>query len=115
MKRIIAWAVVFLVLIMIIVLWEPAMYAVTGNTPDGWGQVIYDKLYTVQPVPEIPETHRVEPNETLWSIARHYWPNAHTGERVYFLRDINGIDPMIHTGQVIQLREVSDKEKMLNL
>ncbi len=53
----------------------------------------------------LPATHTVEHGETLWSIAGQYWPTAHTGEMVYNLRQINGIDDpgTLQPGLVIRL------------
>ena len=55
----------------------------------------------------LPETHTVIQGETYWSIAREYWPNQHTGERAFQLREMNGIAPdRLRPGQVLRLRNV---------
>jgi len=56
-----------------------------------------------QEIPETPVSHVVEQGETLWGIAREYYPHCHTGERVYEIREKNGIEPNIQPGQVIKL------------
>lgn len=39
-----------------------------------------------------PKTHQVLPGDTLWGIATKYYPNHHTGEMVYEIRKLNGLD-----------------------
>ncbi len=39
-----------------------------------------------------PRTHQVLPGDTLWGIATKYYPNHHTGEMVYEIRKLNGLD-----------------------
>lgn len=57
------------------------------------------------------ETYTVEPRDTLWGIVAQRYPNQHTGQLVYLVRQINGkgnklMDPDIHPGQVIDLPEI---------
>ena len=55
----------------------------------------------------LPEYHRVTSGESYWSIARHYWPGQHTGERVHELRQLNATLPgSLQPGDVVYLREV---------
>ena len=36
----------------------------------------------------------VQAGDTLWSLASKYYPNSHTGEMVYKIRQLNpGVDP----------------------
>jgi len=39
-----------------------------------------------------PKTHQVLPGDTLWGIATKYYPNHHTGEMVYEIRKLNGLE-----------------------
>ena len=55
----------------------------------------------------VPAFHIVSPGDTYWGIARTYWPNSHTGQKVFELRQLNAALPdMLHPGQKIALREV---------
>jgi len=42
--------------------------------------------------PERYEVYVVQPEDTLWEIARDKYPNEHTGEMVYRIRALNGKD-----------------------
>lgn len=42
----------------------------------------------------IPVATTVAPGDTLWGIAKEYYPNEHTGEVVHEIRKLNpGLDP----------------------
>jgi nucleoid-associated protein YgaU len=43
----------------------------------------------------------VQPGDTLWSIAREYRGRRDIRDVVWELREVNGITPMIHPGQVL--------------
>ena len=69
--------------------------------------------WTSQPAesaqPERYKVHIVQPNETLWEIARDKYPDQHTGSKVYEIRKLNGkngefLDPgKISPGQRIKI------------
>lgn len=59
-----------------------------------------------QPPPAV----MVDYGDTLWAIAKRYYPNAHTGKVVEAIRELNpGIDPgKLKVGQWIDLPRVVD-------
>ena len=58
------------------------------------------------PLPLPPSRVSVQPNDTLWGIAREHFPNRHTGEVVFQIRTLNPkIDPAnLKVGEWIVLR-----------
>lgn len=55
--------------------------------------------------PRTPLAVTVVPGDTLWGIAKRYYPGEHTGERVFEIRQLNpGLDPgRLMPGQTVWL------------
>ena len=55
-----------------------------------------------------PSAVAVKPGDTLWGIAREYYPGMHTGQMVELIRQANpGVDPgALQIGQRVVLPEV---------
>lgn len=47
--------------------------------------------------------HVVAPGETLWSISRHYRPDADPREIVWMIQDASGCTALIRPGQVLRV------------
>ena len=62
------------------------------------------KVYTAGE-PPTPLAVTVAPGDTLWGIAKKYYPGEHTGERVFEIRQLNpGLDPgKLMPGQTVWL------------
>lgn len=74
----------------------------------GYRLVYADPVEVVGDVPP-PAAVTVCPGDTLWSIAKEFYPDVHTGKAVEAIRELNpGIDPgRLQVGQTIFLpREV---------
>lgn len=49
-------------------------------------------------------SHIVQPNETLWGIAKKHYPDGHTGEMVFEIRKFNKLTHAnIIPGQVLKI------------
>lgn len=55
--------------------------------------------------PPTPLAVTVVPGDTLWGIAKRYYPREHTGERVFEIQQLNpGLDPgKLMPGQTVWL------------
>ena len=62
------------------------------------------KVYTVGE-PPTPLAVTVVPGDTLWGIAKRYYPGEHTGQRVFEIQQLNpGLDPgRLMPGQTVWL------------
>ena len=75
-----------------------------------WYRVMFaEPIVAVEGEKQPPPAVMVGYGDTLWAIAKRYYPNAHTGKVVEAIRELNpGIDPgKLKVGQWIDLpREV---------
>lgn len=53
--------------------------------------------------PDTTVSYTVQPGDTLWEIAETYCPDYHTGNVVYKIERLNGIDADIYPGQVLEV------------
>lgn len=53
--------------------------------------------------PNTTTSYVVKPGDTLWEIAEMYAPTYHTGNVVYKIERLNGIDADIYPGQVLEV------------
>ena len=53
--------------------------------------------------PDTTVSYTVQPGDTLWEIAEMYAPTYHTGNVVYKIERLNGIDADIYPGQVLDV------------
>lgn len=53
--------------------------------------------------PDTTVSYTVQPGDTLWEIAEKYAPTYHTGNVVYKIERLNGIDGYIVPGQVLEV------------
>lgn len=62
------------------------------------------EVYTVGE-PPTPLAVTVVPGDTLWGIAKRYYPGEHTGQRVFEIQQLNpGLDPgRLMPGQTVWL------------
>ena len=47
--------------------------------------------------------HIVEPGETLWDIAKKYFPNSDPRDAITVIRRINGVTPKLQEYQIIKI------------
>ena len=59
-----------------------------------WWESTAPVVMECQEEPYVPKYHFVERGDSLWKIARTYFPEINTGEAVYMIREANpGINP----------------------
>ena len=57
-----------------------------------------------QPKTKDYKVYVVQKGDTLWSIASKHYPGQHTGQKLYEIRKINGLEnPVLQVGQKILL------------